>query len=443
MVTHRWKIALAAGAILACPAPALAQGSDLETRVQALEALVQELQQELAAARAEQVEADDAIVRLESAATEDRALRPSAQTANADGFMVGDTRVRIGGFMDLDAHVTTLSDGAIASGSIARDFYIPGATPVGGEETTTTDFTAESTRIFVNASRDVNGRAATGYLEVDFLGSLQGDERVSNSFSPRLRRAYLDYNGFRLGQDWSTFQNTSAIPESASFLILPDGMVFVRQAQIRYTNGPWQFALENGDTTFTSVGGGRVEADTNTIPDVVARYNRSGNFGNYSVALLLRQLRADIAGVDDEAFGYALSVGGRLAMGPRDDLRFNLTGGEGVGRYIGLNAANAAMVDPMTGDLEAVSSVGGLVAWRHAFGADSRFNIGVSGLSIDNPDFAPGSSTSEVISGYAAVLTDIAPNVSLGVELMHGMRETEAGADGSISRFTFSTRYGF
>ena len=44
-------------------------------------------------------------------------------------------------------------------------------------------------------------------------------------------------------------------------------------------------------------------------------------------------------------------------------LRFSLTGGEGVGRYIGLNAINGAVADS-NGDLEAIPVLGGLVAWR-------------------------------------------------------------------------------
>lgn len=450
-MTHHFTtlMAAAAAAALAVPTIASAQDTDLEARVDALEDLVRQLQVELAAARAERSDTDDELIRLEtmaeSAQTAVDELREStAVTMPAgNGFRVGDTRMAIGGFVDLDAHVTHLSDGALAANSITRDFYIAGATPVGGDETTTTDFTAESSRIFFTAARNVGGQDVTARLEMDFLGSLQGNQRVSSSFAPRLRLAYLDTGSLRFGQDWSTFQNTSSIPESASFLALNDGMIFQRQPLVRYTNGPWQVAVENGNTTFTPVGGGRVEADTNTLPDAVVRYNLRGENGNVSVAVLARQLRADIAGVDDDAFGYAVSVAGRVNVGERDDIRFSLTGGEGVGRYIGLNAANAAIVDPATGELEPVTSYGGLVAWRHPFGETGRLNVGASGLFIDNPSFAPGSSTSEVYSGYAAVLGDIAPRVTVGAELLYGHRETESGLDGDILRLTFSSRYSF
>ena len=102
-----------------------------------------------------------------------------------------------------------------------------------------------------------------------------------------MRRAFVDYKGFRVGQEWTTFQNLSSIPESASFLALSDGIVFNRQAMIRYTSGAFQLAVENGNATVTDLAGGRIEADGNTIPDVIARYNLKSDFGNsvYNIGL--------------------------------------------------------------------------------------------------------------------------------------------------------------
>ena len=426
------KACLLAGTALAFGGVAYADSSDIEDRIAALEAMVAELKAELARERAD---VDDAIVRLE----EVEKVTPTDRVSATDsGFKVGDTTFKLGGFVDLDAHATTLSDGGIASTSIARDFYIPGVTPIGGESSSFTDLTAQASRFSVTAQKPVGDKTVTGYLEVDFLGSAQGNELVSNSYSPRLRRAYIDYGNWRVGQEWSTFQNTSAIPESASFLALADGMVFVRQAQIRYTHGNWQFAVENPNTTSLNIG----SRDENLLPDVVARYNVKGDFGNVSIAGLARQLRADLGATEEETFGYGLSVAGRVKLGEKDDIRFNLTGGEGLGRYIGLAASRATALDP-GGELEAIPSYGGLIAWRHPFGETARFNLGYSGLFVDNPTYLGGGATSSVQSAYAAVLWDIAPKVTTGFELMHGIRELESGADGEISRFTFSTKFAF
>ena len=64
----------------------------------------------------------------------------------------------------------------------------------------------------------------------------------------------------------------------------------------------------------------------------------------------------------------------------------------------------------------------------------------------DNPDFLTvlnPASIKSVQSGFAAVLWDIAPKITMGAELMHGIKELENGVDGSITRVTFSTKYAF
>ncbi|MEL6566883.1 MAG: DcaP family trimeric outer membrane transporter [Pseudomonadota bacterium] len=430
-MSYRIKAALLSTVAAFAVDAAQAQASDVEARIAALEAMVAELKAELAEERADM---DEAIVRLENVERE-ATDRPVVAT---DGFVVGDTTFKISGFIDADTHITALSDGQIGSNSIARDFYIPSATPIGGDDSTQTDLTAQATRFAVTAQRQVGGKALTGHIEMDFLGSAQGNELVSSSFSPRLRRAYIDYGNWRVGQEWSTFQNTSAIPESASFLVLSDGMVFVRQAQIRYTNGNFLVAIENPNTTSLNFG----SQDENVLPDVVARYNMKGDFGNVSLAAIGRQLRADFGANEEEVFGWGLSAAGRVNVGESGDIRFNLTGGEGLGRYIGLAASRATALDP-SGDLEAISSYGGLIAFRQPFGETARFNVGYSGLWVDNPDYLGGGATSSTQSAYGAILWEPIEKVTMGAELLYGIRELESGADGSITRFTFSTKYAF
>lgn len=438
------KLILLVGIASSFAPMATAQSSSTEARLQALEAMVNQLRAELAAEKAQTD--SDLIVLEKKAAT---IIAPAASGAKAgSGFTVGDTTFKLGGFVDFDAHVSRFSDGAPASSSAGRDFHIPFTTAVGdGSNTeTVTDFTAQATRFSVSAARDVGGKKATAHIETDFLVTGQGNERITNSFSPRLRRAYIDYDGLRIGQEWSTFQNTSAIPESASFFVLTEGQVFIRQPIIRYTKGNFQVALENGNATVIPVGGASplgVEEDNNTIPDVVARYNLKGDYGNISLSAIGRQLRSNAPGSDAESdLGWGLSAAGRLNVG-EGDVRFSLTGGEGLGRYIGLNTIAGGAINPLTGDVESIASIGGHIAYRHPITDNTRFSVGVSQLSIDNEEFALGSITDRARSAYGALFWDVIPKVTFGIEGLYGDRRTEDGTDGDLTRFTFSTKYGF
>jgi len=360
------------------------------------------------------------------------------------GLMVGQTRLSFGGVIDLDMHLTDYTAGTVDSNSIARDFFFPGSTPVGGRNPDpVVDFTAQSSRLYFDAERQLGGDVIRARIEIDFLGSLQGDERVTSSFAPRLRLAYFDYAGWRFGQDWTTFQNTAALPESASFVVLGDGLVFVRQPVIRYTRGGLQIALENPDTTISAPSGARLDADATVVPDLIVRYNWKGAFGNVSAAVLARQLKGDIPGVaDDAAFGWGLSASGLLKLGRRDDLRFTVYGGEGIGRYVALNTVTGTLVDPQ-GALRPIPVAGGLLAWRHPFSKTGRFNLGWAGLFAANPDFAAESLTRQVMSTYLALLFDVAPGVTVGGEVLYGERKLESGASGEIRRLTLSARYAF
>ena len=438
-----FKILLLTTVVSAFAPAASAQYSSLETRVQALEALVLRLESAL---EAEKLQTDNDLVLLEKKAQ--AVVAPITAETKGSGFKVGDTTFKLGGFVDLDAHVTNFSDTPPGSASAGRDFHIPFTTAVGDGTggATVTDFTAQATRFAVTAEREVGGKKATGYIETDFLVTGQGNERITNSFAPRLRRAYIDYDGWRIGQEWSTFQNTSAIPESASFFVLTEGQVFIRQPIIRYTKGNFQIAAENGNATVIAAGSGSplgVEEDANLVPDIVARYNLKGSYGNISLSAIGRQLRSNAPGQDAEAdFGWGLSAAGRLNVG-QGDIRFSVTGGEGLGRYIGLNTVAGAAINPLTGEVDAIGSIGGHIAYRHPITENTRFSLGVSQLSIDNQEFALGSITDRARSGYVSLFWDAIPKVTFGIEGLYGERRTEDGTDGDLSRFTFSAKYGF
>ena len=362
-----------------------------------------------------------------------------------DGFMVGNTAFKIGGYVDLDVHMTEFSKSPPAGASsvhvnhantIGRDMYIPSLTPTAVDESLEYfDMTAETSRLSFTAK---NG-GTTGYIEIDFLGD-NADERVSNSHRPRIRRAFIKSGNWLMGQEWSTFQNLSAIPESASFLAASDGQIFVRQQMVRWTNGPLQIALENP-------GESRVDGtafDNAERPDIVVRYNHKldGRMsGNISASLLSRQISNGMEGeasFDEDAVSF--SVAGRVKAGP-GDIRFSYSQGEGMGRYIGLHAAHEANTRGM-GDAaktELNESTGIVAAYRLPLGNGARVNFGMSSLEVDDPD----AGLETVSSQYVAYLWSPKPKLTYGVEYLTGTRENADGAEGDIDRFTFSAKFAF
>lgn len=359
---------------------------------------------------------------------------------------IGGFDVKIGGYVKADAIWSNYSEGELSANSPGRQFYIPGTIPVSGTEGgTDLDLQAAESRINFSATRDIGGHSLTFFTEMDFFLSTQGDERVSNSYSPRLRHYFMKYDNLLFGQTWSTFQDVSALAENLDFVGPAEGTTFVRQAMARLTLGNLELAVENPETTVTPNGGGaRIVSDDGSLPDFVARYTFRQDWGHVAVAGLLRDLTYDTDASDSNELGYGVSVSGKFKIGDAgSDLRFMMTGGSGLGRYLGLNTANGAVINA-TGDLEAIDSYGGFISYRHAWSKQWRSNLTYSFLEIDNDTSLTGTGvTSDVWSAHVNLLFSPTPKTTFGIEYMRAEREIESGLDGDMDRIIMSAKYAF
>ncbi len=358
----------------------------------------------------------------------------------------GGTSVTLKGYIKFDAMASSYDSGSFSPNYIGRDFYVPSATPVGGEdENTVLDMHARQSRFGIATKSEIDGKTLSTYVEIDFMVTPNGDERISNSYTPRMRHAFLSYGNWTYGQTWSTFMNVGALPESLDFIGNTDATVFVRQAQVRYTNGGFQFALENPETLITPNGGGtRIVTDDNTLPDLVLRYNYSSENVAVTLAGLARQLEYSDAGadIDESTSAYGVSLSGAIKFG-KDDLKFVLNTGSGMGRYVGLNIANDAVLDA-DGELEVIDSTGASLSYRHFWDEKWRSTIVYSMISIDNDADLTGSSVSKGSdSARVNLIYSPTPRLSLGGEISQATRELESGDDGSMTRLQFSAKLSF
>ncbi len=353
---------------------------------------------------------------------------------------------KFGGFVKADFMYSDFSDGSVAGGSAARDFYIPSVTPVGGGAGESyLDFNSSETRIFFKSAHALdNGGKIGTYVEMDFQLSPGGDERISNSWNPRMRHAFVTYNKWLFGQTWQTFYNVGTNPDNLDFVGPADGSLFGRQLQVRYTSGPWMFAAENPQSTITPYGGGgRIVADDSQVPDLVARYNLKGDWGNFSAAVMLRQLSYTnkAVGIDDNTTAWGVSLAGKHKVGAKDDIMWMASLGDGLGRYIGLNASNGAVLDA-NGKLHTISVWGAYVSYRHYWSDKWRTNITPSYLAIANDTSLTGMGVSKDIASVRInFIYRPQPKLDFGVEFMVANREIETGADGNLTRVQFSAKY--
>lgn len=460
---HRVSRRLARAAMLAttclAAAPASAQDGSIEDRLTRLERLVEGLVSRLDAQQGTITQQQaETLAMTQQALAETRAMQArqdelAAQVAEPKkqedkGFRVGNTTVAYAGYVKMDAIAQRTSGGQLPTSAFTRDFLVPIAIPVGGAASGwDQDFSARQSRFILKTATDVGAEhTLNSHIELDFMVTDGGDERVTNSYVPRLRQAFITYDNWLFGQTWSTFQDVGALPDSLDFIGTTPGTVFARQPMIRYTRGGLQLAVEQAETTVTSRAGARVLSGDDTLPDIVARYNLAGKWGSFSAAGIMRNLRIsndDFGTGSQSALGYGVSLSGKLNVGPKDDLRLMATAGQGLGRYIGVNIVNDAALT-LAGDLDPITTYSGFAAYRHFWAADLRSTVAGSYFKADNPVTLTGNLvTDESWNALANIIWSPVKPLDVGIEYMYAERTLEDGRSGNLQKVQVSTKYSF
>ena len=444
---------LVAAMALALVVPGLAFGQtakerELEARIAQLEAQVQAL---LTSQQQTQATIAETQTRLDEVRVAQPALPAGSQPIQATTITPGanpGTRFTVGGNIRIDGFATHTTDGDIAKGTAGRDFYVPGAIPVGGDGPDTyMDAHGKFSRIWFDASTTLDSGAKLGArLEMDFFGGTLGNTAATNTYGATIRHAYLTYNKWLVGQTWSNFMDTNALIDSVDFVGPTDAVVFVRQPQVRYTSGPWTISIESPETTVQPFGGAaRVIAGDNSVPDVIARYTHKGDWGHFSVAGMARQLKYEpVVGNPSSDTGFAATASGLVKLGDSTDLRYQATAGEGFGRYIGLATIQQDAMADASGDLDALRGWAAYVGLRHVFNPGLRGNVYYARSQWDNDTLLTGFGvTRRVHSWHANMIWSPAPKLDFGIEAIWGERTLESGTDGELIRLHTMARYSF
>lgn len=267
-----------------------------------------------------------------------------------------------------------------------------------------------------------------GFAEIDFTGSTQGNAIFSNSYSPRLRHAYIGYQDVIAGQTWSTMVNTSAFAETADLGGPLVGQTMVRQTLVRYSTDNWQLSLENPYTYGTRVGSTSTDKlwiDTNNdyVPDAIIRYNQQGDWGNISLSSLFRYLDPS----ETTQLGTGFSLAAKLNTFGKNDIRLQLHHGN-LGRYVGTDAAR----DIINGEVETTTAA--MFAYRHFWSTHTRssFFYGRTVTDVEQTDrFHAG----------VNLFTNLTPALALGFEVGRYQIDDEPMPDDSVSAVQGASNY--
>jgi hypothetical protein len=354
------------------------------------------------------------------------------------------TTFTFGGYAKLDLIFSRFGSGSPDVTSPVRDMYLPSVIPVGdGRAGYDTQIHAKESRFNVEVASELLDRPIRGFVEMDFLLSRAGDQRVSNSYNPRLRHFYFAWGKWLFGQTWTNFMTTKAIPDGIIFLPGGEGLIFNRQAQARFTHKNWSFSIENPETTVTPFSDGSTYNITSGgLPDPVIKYTHNGTNHVLAFAAIYRLLLNEDDDADRHtAAGYGFNASGVLHADRRDVFRFMVTYGAGLGRYIAFAYTNAAVLD-QDDEVNPVRTASGVISLTHHWSDTWRTSLHGSFLvANDNSELTSGTASKSVFSASASLLYTPHPQLLFGVQVLGAWRELEDGTRGNIGRFQFSAKY--
>ncbi len=354
------------------------------------------------------------------------------------------TTFKLGGYVKADYLVTKFYNGEVKEGSLIRDFHVPGQIPIGATDVNTYgDFHVKESRFNVDIRSNKFGKPVRAFFEMDFMLSAQGNSNISNSYAPRLRHFFFEWNNILVGQTWSNFMIVM-VPEELDFIGASEGVVFVRQPMVRVTKGSWAFSLENPETTVKyAESPGIAKSNAFTLPDLTARKNFSGKWGSWSIAAIGRQLCSVDSSKTSNCFGYGLTTGGKINVGSKgDDIRLVATYGSGLGRYVGLGLSASSTVSDK--EIKNIETLNGYVAYNHYWTPKLCSSASFSYFEANNDPLLTGLDANKIAySGSVNLKYKPTKDLWFGAEFSHGYREIENGDTGSFDRIQFSAKYIF
>ena len=284
-----------------------------------------------------------------------------------------------------------------------------------------TYLTARTSRLGVKGTL---GDSDIGFkLEGDFNGTTAEASRPgqagTNSTGFRVRQAYLEGNGWLVGQSWSNFEDFESVPEAVQWNP-PLTAAAPRQPQVRYTfdlgsGSSAAFALEH---TYSETFSGK---DFDTGYDLTGRVTYHGSWGHIALRAVAEPYHTNDGTTKQSTVGYAAGLSGSVNAGSGKFI-YGLFAGDGAGRYLWGSVIEGAIATP-TG-ISKFKSKAFHVGYTQNWSSSVRSNVSYARMTFDNnPNAIPNLQNKSLSQLFVNTFFGVAKNTEIGLEYTAGRRK--------------------
>lgn len=297
-------------------------------------------------------------------------------------------------------------------------------------------------------------------FEFDLFGV--GTDAGQTTF--RLRYAYGEWGQLLAGQTTSVFMDLDVFPNVIDYWG-PDGMVFWRNVQFRWTpyrtdSSSFAIAIEQPSNDvdpgqireYDPELGGNIQGNE-TMPNLAAHWRTKGDWGHVQVAGLLRDIGYDTKGTPNgkpkgSETGWGINLSGTINTWGKDKILWQYVTGDGIASYMNDGGVDLAPqgrfpteTDPGNVRAVAVPLTGIVAYYDHYWSEEFSTSIGYSTTYVDNTNLQDPDSYKKGQYTSVNLLYYPVPNVMVGGEVLWGDLEDKDGVKGSDTRVQFSVQY--
>lgn len=309
-------------------------------------------------------------------------------------------------------------------------------------------------RFGVQGNLPVEDESIATKFEFDMFGV--GEDEGQTTL--RLRHAYGSYKKWLAGQTHSLFMDIDAFPNSIDYWG-PNGMVFLRNPQLRYTfmDGANVLAvaiekpsndIDPGQLRQVGEEFGLNATGDEKLPDITFLSRMNRDWGHIQASAILRSIGFETIGnttnePKNRLTGWGINLSSNFKFGD-NKLILAAVYGEGIASYMNDGGTDMGPTGTLLRPRAELVPLLGLVAfYDHYWNARYSTSIGYSRTQVDNANLQDANAFKSGEYALTNLLYKPAKNVLIGGEVLWGSRTDKNGDYGNDVRTQISFKYNF